>query len=342
MPLPRRTPLLVLSALVALASACGSSADDDPLARTHAALAQPGATNRFDDGSPAPRQVDAWSCSVHTTTWMLDATGNGVTWDQVSARMQSTGRVSPALGLTDASGAGVAATLRDFADGTPEVGSSGTASFDDVAARAGHMAVGIGGRAWNHWTAVRDYDAAHDVLLLANSAPGWRGVGQELGRGDFARLGTFSIAWLDYGQPAPRPREPAFVPSPAPAPSQPEATFAPLLVKIVVPPGRWITQCGEDASGQRVWQTSDAGPSEAWRWAGSMYPENVTGPCGAPHPDTGAYPLVFLNEQAGSFDAWITQCVGEGNQTAVYRVDGDLDGTPIAPFHHYETDESCP
>src|SRR6185369_11527104 len=140
-----------------------------------------------------------WSCSVHTTFWMLEATENPPSCSDVVYKMTSTGRTTSAYGLSDSSGAGIVATLREMATGGPEVGNQSVASFDDIAARAGKMAVGIGGRGWNHWSGVRGYDAARDVLLLANPAPNWQSVGTEMDRGEFARLGSFSMVWMDYG-----------------------------------------------------------------------------------------------------------------------------------------------
>ena len=104
---------------------------------------------------------------------MLRSTGHPVTWNQMASHMQATGRVTQSSGLSDANGPGVASTLRDFADGAHDIENKGVVSFDEVAARAGHMAVGIGGRAWNHWSAVRGYNAERDTIMLANSAPSW-------------------------------------------------------------------------------------------------------------------------------------------------------------------------
>src|SRR5262249_42563592 len=140
--------------------------------------------SRFDADTPASIQYDAWSCSVHTTYWMLAATGNAVSYADVVNRMTSRGRVTSASGLQDSGGSGVVATLSELASGEPEVNNAPYVSFDDIAARAGRMAVGIGGRGWNHWSGVRGYDIDRDVILLANPAPGWYGVGSELDRGE--------------------------------------------------------------------------------------------------------------------------------------------------------------
>lgn len=291
--------------------------------------------SRFDPNYPAPNQVDAWSCSVHTTTWMLQATGHDVSWGQISSYMtDKTGRVSTADGLLDASGTGIARTLRELADGSPEVGSVAFTSFDEVAKRAGHMAVGIGGRAWNHWSAVRGYDAARDVLLLANSAPGFKNAGQELDRGEFARLGGMALVWMDYGQ---TPPPPAFEPSPRPT----GGDFEALHVKTSIGGGQWITQCNESADAERVWQTADGGPDPETKWAEAKYPQELRQGCGDSSAE-GIYPLVFRSANAGEVAAWVTHCTGskDGYQ-AVYRTDAEVDGHPAAVFLYVEPNEDC-
>lgn len=289
--------------------------------------------SRFDPTFPASTQVDDWSCSVHTTTWMLRATGHDVSWSQIASRMQATGRVTQAYGLSDANGPGVVATLRDYATAA-EIQNQGIASFDEVARRAGHMAVGIGGRAWNHWTAVRGYDAKRDVLLLANSAPSWKGVGQDLTRGEFAALGAMAMVWMDFGQ---IPEAPAFEPSDEPT----GGPFPALHVEDSIPAGHWLTQCNESADGERVWQTEGGGPDPITRWATAKYPQRVSATCG--EKSEGVYPIVLRSFSAGEFGAtWLTECTGTGEGLQrVYRVDAAVDGHPAAVFLYDEENADC-
>jgi hypothetical protein len=319
--------LLLAAALVL--TACHATPDED-VATSHSKI-----DARFDPNHRAPVQTDDWSCSVHTTTWMLQATGHDVTWSQISRTMQDHGRVSMSLGLLDASGAGLARTLRENADGSPDVGNVAYASFDDVASRAGQMAIGIGGRAWNHWTAVRGYDAGRDVILLANSAPGWKGAGQELDRGEFARLGGMAMVWMDYGQ------TPVDVPPFEPTPRPTGGAFEALHVNAPIGAGEWVTQCNESADGERVWQSTSGGPDPETRWAEAKYPQAITSSCGEPSPE-GIHPLVFRSANAGSFGAWVTQCTGslDGYQ-AVYRTDAEVDGRPAAVFLYVEPNADC-
>ncbi|HEY8076034.1 MAG TPA: hypothetical protein VIF62_18030 [Labilithrix sp.] len=289
---------------------------------------------RFDPSTPASLQADPWSCSVHTTFWMLEATGSGHPYSDVVNRMTATGRATSAYGLSDASGSGLVVTLEELADGTPEVGNAAYASFDDVAARAGRMAVGIGGRGWNHWSGVRGYDADRDALLLANPAPGWKGVSGEMTRGQFAALGGFAMVWMDFGQ---IPDAPPFAPSPEPT----GGPFRALRVKSPIQAGEYVTQCNDAADAERVWQTDGSGPEEDMRWAPAQYPQRPWQTCGKTSAE-GVYPLVFRNMNPGEIGSWITQCAEDSGVAHVYETEGEVDGHPAAAFRYDEASDDCP
>jgi len=308
-------------ALVALLGGCTRSP-----AESVGAAASTVDQGGYDPGTPDPAQTDDWSCSVHTTAWMLAASGYAATYDDVKSRMLSTGRVTPAAGLSDASGAGIVLTLEDF-DASIRADNTGYASFDDVATRAGSAPVGIGGRAWNHWVAVRGYDGDRDLLLLANSAPGYRGVYSTLDRATFQSLGRFSMVWMSAA--------PAVQPSPTP----PDGPFAALLVKTAIPSGEYVTQC-DDAGGESVWTTTASGPDNGSRWAAAVYPQTQSGACG--DGSSAHYPLVFRSASAGAVSAWVTRCSGTGVHE-VFRIEDEVvDGHPAATFQYPEADEACP
>ncbi len=108
------------------------------------------------------------------------------------------GRISPTLGLLDASGAGLVSYLGEQGIGAEN---NGNASWDEVMAAAGYQPMVIGGRAWCHWVAVRmGSDAIGQpqltALALMNPASGWMGIDQVLRPDDFQRLGTFSAVWF--------------------------------------------------------------------------------------------------------------------------------------------------
>jgi len=108
-------------------------------------------------------------------------------------------RISPTLGLLDASGAGLVSFLAEqgiAAENNPD------ASFQEVLDAAGYQPMVIGGRNWCHWVAVRMGGPAigrPDLRLLAlmNPAPGYMGVDQVLDEDSFGDLGPFSAVWFN-------------------------------------------------------------------------------------------------------------------------------------------------
>lgn len=138
-----------------------------------------------------------WDCSACSTAWAMRTVGWTVTEQDVIAGL-GPGRISPSLGLLDASGAGLVSYLAEqgiMAENNPN------ASWDDVMAAAGYQPMVIGGRAWCHWVAVRMGSSAIgrpdlELLALMNPAPGYEGVEQLLDPVQFANLGTFSAVWF--------------------------------------------------------------------------------------------------------------------------------------------------
>jgi len=146
---------------------------------------------------PTDLQDYPWDCSATSTAWCLRTIGRNETEQDVIAGMGPE-RISPSLGLLDASGDGLVEYLAELgvsAENNP------SASWTDVIGAAGHQPMVIGGREWCHWVAVRMGTWAIgrpdlDIIALMNPAPGYRGVGQTLDPEDFAALGTFSAVWF--------------------------------------------------------------------------------------------------------------------------------------------------
>jgi hypothetical protein len=143
----------------------------------------------FAAGTPAVRQQQNWDCSAASLAWLLDSLGRPTSEGDAIGLLGS--NINPAVGLTDATGAPLAAVLQNqgFSATNAAVG------YDDVLgmAQAG-TPLAIGGINYNHWTGVRGADG--DDLLLANPAPGWMGVGDRMSRGQFAGLGPFYAVWI--------------------------------------------------------------------------------------------------------------------------------------------------
>lgn len=138
-----------------------------------------------------------WDCAACSTAWAMRTVGFEVTEQDVISGL-GPDRISPTYGLLDASGAGLVSYL---AEQGIEADNDGMSSFDEVLAAAGYQPMVIGGRAWNHWVAVRmGGDAAGRpdlrVLALMNPSPGWMSVGQSLTQPTFDELGPFSAVWF--------------------------------------------------------------------------------------------------------------------------------------------------
>ena len=149
---------------------------------------------------PHPQEND-WSCSQDSAEWALWAYGRTPDDDWMEASMQAAGVISPAVGLTDASGAGLASWLNDeYGEYGYAASNDDPVSFDDVAYEAaeGKHPLMIGGRAWGHWSGCSGYDAGRDVLILKNPAEGYQGVWDTMSRTQFAALGSFSMVRLTH------------------------------------------------------------------------------------------------------------------------------------------------
>lgn len=146
---------------------------------------------------PADYQDYPWDCSATSLAWCLRAIGRTETEQDVIAGLGPS-RISPTLGLLDASGAGLVEYLGEIG---VQASNNPSASWQDLLDAAGYQPMCAGGRAWCHWVAVRMGGPAFgrpDIRLLAlmNPAPGYQGVEQVLDEADFNRLGPFSAVWF--------------------------------------------------------------------------------------------------------------------------------------------------
>jgi hypothetical protein len=146
---------------------------------------------------PVELQDVAWDCAAASLTWALNAYGHSTTESAVVGGLGPQ-RISPEWGLLDASGAGLVEYLAEL--GIPAMNNP-DASWADLWGAAGYQPMVIGGREWCHWSGLRMGSNAFgrgptDLLLLANPAPGYRGVYQYMDTFDFEALGPFSAVWF--------------------------------------------------------------------------------------------------------------------------------------------------
>jgi predicted chitinase len=155
---------------------------------------------QYNRAEPAIAQNDAWSCAPTSTRWALTALGRHPSETWMESQMLADGVVTRENGLSDATGAQLARWIRD------QYGEYGYLANNDPAVswewvvHEGAKPDGsqhaypllLGGRTWNHWSGFRDYDPSRGVLLLANPAEGWHGIGQTMSRAQFTQQGPFS------------------------------------------------------------------------------------------------------------------------------------------------------
>lgn len=174
----------------------------------------------YNAGTPAIAQNDPWSCSTTALRWALTALGRHPAESWIEDTMKAEGVVTEADGLLDATGKGLADFVtRQYGEFGFYANNEPSVTFDGVALEGDHAyPLLIGGRAWGHWSGCSGYDAGRDVLLLANPAENWMGVGQTMNRGQFASLGPFSmVRMLHPDLLVALPPEPTPVPVPQPS-----------------------------------------------------------------------------------------------------------------------------
>lgn len=146
---------------------------------------------------PADPQDYPWDCSACSLAWCLRTVGFDYSEQDVIEGL-GPARISPTLGLLDASGAGIVSYLAEIG---VSADNNGDASWSDLMAAAGHQPMLIGGRAWCHWVGVRMGGLAIgradlNMLALMNPAPGYAGVYQILYEDEVPELGPFSAVWF--------------------------------------------------------------------------------------------------------------------------------------------------
>jgi hypothetical protein len=146
---------------------------------------------------PVELQDYPWDCSAASLAWALNAYGYAITEAEVIIGLGPY-RISPSLGLLDASGAGVVSYLAEL--GIPAMNNP-SCSWEELEGAAGYQPMICGGREWCHWVGVRMGGTAagygdKGLVILANPAPGYMAVHHDLWRTDFESLGPFSAVWF--------------------------------------------------------------------------------------------------------------------------------------------------
>lgn len=135
-----------------------------------------------------PRQTRDWTCSACSLAWLNRAMGIDRATDEMAAAVLigMPHNINQQFGLMDGSGSRLAQLLKE------DRGMAWTANveWDEARALSIDHALLLGGRRWYHWVGCRGIDG--DLLWIANSAPGWKGVQDRLDHGTFNELGPWA------------------------------------------------------------------------------------------------------------------------------------------------------
>lgn len=136
-------------------------------------------------------QAYSWTCSVCTYTWVINATGTDPTLDRYTAGEDIIGHpecVNSSYGLMSS---------QCMIDAFSYYGLNSREywlTFDEAWALAGKTTGGLSGGGWYHWVGIRGQSGSN--IWIANSAPGYKGVWDELSRSQFNSLGPFKAIAL--------------------------------------------------------------------------------------------------------------------------------------------------
>jgi hypothetical protein len=156
----------------------------------------PPAGIEYDAWEPAVFQHADWTCSCASSAWILNSLGDDQVeggwdeWDVVETLRDATyeGAVSPNYGLARAD-------MKDLETMFNELGYAVERRLhvtrDDVVELAGKYPLQINGARLYHHMGARALGAG--VLLLANPAPNWRGIAQELTPQEAATWGSWNM-----------------------------------------------------------------------------------------------------------------------------------------------------
>jgi SH3-like domain-containing protein len=223
--------------------------------------------------------------------------------------------VSSDLGLLDASGATIAALLRDRFSLTAS--NSYPVTFDTIAAQAGQAPIAIGGTRWyidpsgnvtGHWVAVRGFDG--NQILLANPGGTGPNFGQQgLDRAAFAQRAPFAAVWIQVDATSGKKFRVGNTDGDGANMRSTPTTSATVL--------RSLTDGTEVSGGDHAWRAvTDSSGAQGWVASEYLVQNNGqfqvanTGGTGAnlrPRPSTDGTPIKILTEGAsvdGQQHAW--------------------------------------
>jgi hypothetical protein len=149
----------------------------------------------YDVWEPAVIQTADWTCSCASSAWLLNAIGDdrlGRAWnefDVVDTLRAATypGAVDPAYGLARGDMYDLETMFNSLGY---QVLRKQYLTRDDILLWSGRYPLQITGARWYHHSGARTVGPG--VIYLANPAPNWHGVGQEMDANEAASWGSWN------------------------------------------------------------------------------------------------------------------------------------------------------
>jgi len=153
----------------------------------------------YDPLAPVVLQTADWTCSCASSAWLLNSVHDELLgrpwneWDVVETLRAATyyGAVSPDYGLANATMVDLEAM---FATLGYSVQRKQYLTVDDLLGVAGVYPLQVTGARWYHHSGARALGGGY--LHLANPAPSWHGVGQQMDQYEAASWGTWNGMWI--------------------------------------------------------------------------------------------------------------------------------------------------
>ena len=155
----------------------------------------------YNPNQPPERQIQNWVCSIRSTQWMLKSLGINLDIGDLQDEMVP-GTVTPALGLLDHRGYGIAATLGRHLPKQTKIEVLETVTWSDLLSRAGRgpIALGSSDPRLYHWFNISQVQSS-TLLSSPNPAPNYPAsspLGDELSQAEFDRYAnTWSAVFVE-------------------------------------------------------------------------------------------------------------------------------------------------
>ena len=154
----------------------------------------------FNRNEPAVRQTASWTCAAASMAWVMNALqieapggGKWTEWTSVAALREVGGpaAITPEYGLAYASGVDLEKVYVGYGLSVERIV---PATWSEVALASERTIGQLGGARWYHWTGLRGYDG--QTFSLANPAPNWKGVGDDLDDSEWDRWGAWNAVMI--------------------------------------------------------------------------------------------------------------------------------------------------